>query len=307
MNKKIYVFIVALLMCLTTIVFIPSDLKVEAASGGKGNGVEDIFLDYQYIWNITENLSNVIFDAPQDDGINKGRNFGTTGEHYAAINIIKDTMVNDLNLYNPGLNPLYLDKIENITSKFDQYEPTLNLTNNIEIESFDITINDLDAETNIKATEFYIRPMWNWRLGPATFNYSYSNYDACIDWLENVLNLDTSDCYIFNMLFNTSWLTKNFTGENLKLVKRPTNLSWFFDIIFDNIEDIINNESIIDYSSFMQYIIPEIQNTHNFTFGELTPDNASTNLEWFDEDWSPPPIIGEDEDFLYIGEDPLFN
>ena len=52
MNRKISVLIVTLLMCISTIVMIPSDFDVEATPGGGGGDNGSIGLDFQFIKNI---------------------------------------------------------------------------------------------------------------------------------------------------------------------------------------------------------------------------------------------------------------
>ncbi len=104
-NKKVKVLIIIGILILSCIVLTNEKSIVEATPP------EDIELDYQYIYNITENLSNVIFNAYNEyngEDIAKGRAFGTKGEKYARDIIIKPEMIN-LNLYNPSLDPPYLD------------------------------------------------------------------------------------------------------------------------------------------------------------------------------------------------------
>ena len=50
MKQKIFVLVVTLMICLSAIVIIPNDYKVEATGGGGGDGGDDgIGLDYDYI------------------------------------------------------------------------------------------------------------------------------------------------------------------------------------------------------------------------------------------------------------------
>jgi hypothetical protein len=89
MKNKIIVIFVCMLLLTATLVIISVDLKVEATSGEKDNRI--INLDYQYIYNISENLSNIIFNAYEPGDLEKGREFGSKGEHYAA-SYIADNM-----------------------------------------------------------------------------------------------------------------------------------------------------------------------------------------------------------------------
>jgi hypothetical protein len=85
MRKKIIVLIVTLLIYLTTIIIVPNDLVIKANPGdGGGFGI-----NYQFIYNVTQNLSNVIYDAYDGSELHKGRAFGSKGEHFAADCIIE--------------------------------------------------------------------------------------------------------------------------------------------------------------------------------------------------------------------------
>ena len=298
MRKKIIGIFVCIMLVLTAVVIIvPDNLKVEATPGS-GGGEGDIGLNFSYIRMITENLSNVIYKYPSGM-LQKGRAFGTWGEQYTADQIIQDEMI-EIGLYNPGLDPPYLEQIEDIPSGFEL--SSINLTNKLETLSLGITVHDEVNRTNTTLIDFHIQPMWNWRLWLALAEYLLGpNIDEILEYLDSIFGINTSDYPIYNMIVNESWLTKNVSYENLSLQPRPTNLSWFFDVLFNRTSEIINNESIIDCMSFMNYFLPELQEYHNFTFGELNPSNAAEELSWF-EQWKPPTM--GDEDFLYIGEDP---
>ena len=85
MKDKIVGILTCVMLVLTAVIMIvPDNLKVEATSGGGGEDDGSIGLDYQLIYDITKNLSWVVYDAPLDYGMQKGRAFGTTGEWYAA-------------------------------------------------------------------------------------------------------------------------------------------------------------------------------------------------------------------------------
>ena len=61
MKQKIFVLVVTLMICLSAIVIIPNDYKVEATGGGGGDGGDDgIGLDYDYIWNRTKEFTDVM-------------------------------------------------------------------------------------------------------------------------------------------------------------------------------------------------------------------------------------------------------
>ena len=94
MLRKLFVFGLITLLNFSSISIIDIDIFANATSGG------DIYLDTQYIYNITENLSNVIYKAYNNSEIPKGRYFGSKGEQYAAEDIIGPNM-SILNLIDP--------------------------------------------------------------------------------------------------------------------------------------------------------------------------------------------------------------
>ena len=61
MKGKIYILFLMLLICLSAIVIFPRDFEVEAA-GGEDSAEEKIGigLDFDFMWEVTEELSNVI-------------------------------------------------------------------------------------------------------------------------------------------------------------------------------------------------------------------------------------------------------
>ena len=85
-RKSIGIFL-SLLMLVTSlgpIIFTDNDLYVKATSGTRGN----VGLDYSYIYGKLNFLSSIIkTDEGIDNGIYKGRDFGTDGDRYAAEQI----------------------------------------------------------------------------------------------------------------------------------------------------------------------------------------------------------------------------
>jgi len=93
MKKKLSILAILMLLCSTMV--INNNFNVEASSGNGGKGSFD--LDFQFIYNISNNLSNVIYDAYDEGELQKGRNFGSKGEHYAA-DYIRDVMQHHVRL-----------------------------------------------------------------------------------------------------------------------------------------------------------------------------------------------------------------
>jgi len=302
-----------MLLLTTVLVIVPDDLNVKAEAGSGGDNGEIAF-NFTFIQNLSEKLSNVIFEAYEGNDLRKGRFFGSDGEHFAALNILKPKMI-EMGLYNPcsGSEP-YLEKIENIHSEPFLRGSFTNLTEDLQPNSYGITIYDIDNDTNITLTDFHIEPTWNWRMLYGAAKSIAGYLDDKLPWEvepEDIIAIFENwaiDDYGINMAMNESWLTKNVSYSNLSLVPRPTNFSWFWEFLDKEMENISNNESITDYSSLMAYIIPKFQDHYDFKFGELTPDNASDIFSWYyDVNWTPPPPIGEEEDFIYIVEDNSHN
>jgi PKD repeat protein len=237
MNRKIFVIFVTLVMIVSTFVIAPNDLKVEASGGGSGG---DIGIDFQYIYNITENLSNVIFDAPLDHGIRKGRAFGTEGERHAAENIISLEMEN-LNLHDPTSNPNlpYLEQIENINypHKIILYN-NLNLTDKLEVLSKRLTIHE---NNNTYDVECFISPTWN-------------NTNSSAD--------------------RETLLTKNFSYTGLK-IRRPneTDFDDFLDFAYS---ELFINWSLSGSVTLENFAIQLLEEYYNFTYENIDPDDNST-------------------------------
>jgi hypothetical protein len=114
-------------------------------------------LDMDFIYNITENLSNIIFTEYNESAgeIAKGRAFGTKGEHAAAKYLANE--MKNLDLYDPtdSTTPLYLEQIKNI--KYFSVPPRLmdiimyklhKLTHAYEVLDYELKINHLSNNYN---------------------------------------------------------------------------------------------------------------------------------------------------------------
>lgn len=83
MRRKLRVLIVILTLIITSmnVLFISNkDICVKADFGGQN----EITLDLGLVYNVTQNLSNVIYDAYSEGEPHKGRAYGSKGENYAA-------------------------------------------------------------------------------------------------------------------------------------------------------------------------------------------------------------------------------
>jgi len=113
--KIIFVIILVMLLYFSCLTMINIDSTVKASS------VEEFYLDTQYIFNITENLSKIINDTSiyPPGTIAEGRAYGSKGENDAAFYLADE--MEKLDLYDPTTltypNLSYIEKIENITDE----------------------------------------------------------------------------------------------------------------------------------------------------------------------------------------------
>lgn len=198
-------------------------------------------LDLQYIYNITENLSNIIFtEYDEENGeIAKGRAYGTKGEHRAA-EILYENMTK-LGLYT------YKEQVRD-TNKYS------NLTHEIEIVDFYVKINGKKAES-------YIAPVWfetSENNNSLNYTYNYTNLKVIkppiIPWIyllrqkingepePFVLIMKDRAFYPYNPLRNISFLD-NFYFKYY-VIRRlqgaiPILYSWMWDKYLDNCKGLI--------------------------------------------------------------------
>lgn len=160
-KKKISIVIIFIFILTTIIPNIEANYDKNSIypSSKKFDFINDkVALDIQFIYNITSNLSNIIFEVYDEENgeIAKGRAFGTKGEHIAS-DIIFENMTK-LGLYT------YKEQIKNT----DKYP---NLTHELEITDFFVRINN-------KTVDSYIAPVWvgtsenNYNIN---YTYNYSN------------------------------------------------------------------------------------------------------------------------------------
>lgn len=237
------------------------------------NPLENCTLDYSFIRNMTESLSNVIFEAYDEENgeIAKGRAFGTKGE-WEAANKIKDNM-SKLGLYNPGLDPPYLERIENIPYPYKMiFYDNLGLTDKLEVLSKRLTINDKE-NNNTFDVECFISPTWN-NTGP---------FD------------------------NRNVLTRNFSYSGVKIITRnETDFDGFLDYAYNELS--INKFFEIEYWSLCGSVSLEnfteqlLEEYYDFTIERIDPDNKSTWPSFVDQT-----EINDDKEFVLLEVNKGFN
>jgi hypothetical protein len=181
MLGKMKVLVIIMLLNLSTILILDNqDSFVEASINNKK-------IDGTYIYNITKELSWIVNKTEPHFGIQKGRAFGTPGEHDAAGYLMKEIRDN-LSLYDPTEFP-NLPYWENISEK-----PNDKIDDKLEIKARGIKINGTDS-----VKDCFISPRWEdmfIRYNPnvMTNNYSYNNLKVYRegnkepDWWTNVVN-----------------------------------------------------------------------------------------------------------------------
>lgn len=158
-REKIIVFCIVLLLCIPSVSFIVSN---NATADIPDHGAGDVKINGTYIYQIAYNLSRIIFQYPTGE-LPKGRSFGSFGEHYAANEIIKKEMMNNLKLYNPGLTPSYLQQIQNLNGSQKDFASIL------EILAKNLTINHSGTPENV---DCFISPRWTNETGPLEFPWN---------------------------------------------------------------------------------------------------------------------------------------
>ena len=157
MSRKIYILILTLVLCLSNIVIVLNESNVEATTGGGGQSGEIgeiIGLDLDYMWEVTDNLSNVVRVAYDTGDIRKGRAFGTEGDRYTA-DYLEDEM-DDLDLDN--VKQLPIGPIENIKFIGRYYSGRINIYEYLlHIDNSDYT-NDTGFPQDIPLNESFVTP-----------------------------------------------------------------------------------------------------------------------------------------------------
>ncbi len=141
MKNKIICILVCMLMTISTMITIlyTNNIKVEASNGGEG-GNNRIGLDYNFMWNITNNLSKVVYNAYSGNDIRKGRSFGTKGEQYTADYFYNEIMTSKLQLKNVQELPIGPIKIDGVPYKDQPYKDWY-YTNKVDVDDYDLTLN----------------------------------------------------------------------------------------------------------------------------------------------------------------------
>lgn len=117
-----------------------NDIKNDSSDQTHNSIINESVLDLQYIYNITENLSNIIFTAYDEENgeIAKGRAFGTNGEHKAA-EILYENMTK-LGLYTKKEQLRNLPSCPTVVHKIEILEYGMTISNGTNTEKVDCHI-----------------------------------------------------------------------------------------------------------------------------------------------------------------------
>jgi len=235
------------MIILSAVVILPKETIVEADT------TPPIYeIDNDYIYNITEILSKIIFNSYGDGELAKGRYFGSKGEHDAATKIA-DKMA-DLGLYDPTSNSelSYKEQIEsipytilknNIPFRFRKWLECLipekgKLPNFLNITDIDLVINkSVSGDYDKFSVECYISPRWDelkdnkWRPILSFFLNKELNFTDL-----KVIKTDNYTC-------NDSFLsltaikipgigTYNITEKNISVFNKYQYLIMLYNLIF---------------------------------------------------------------------------
>ncbi len=190
MNKKLMSILMCMLMIISavTTILYTKDIEVEA-SGGSGNN--ETGLDYNFMWNVTNYLSDIINTSYHGNVIRKGRSFGTVGEFDVARYINNTVMAEKLHLEN--VTQLQLGPIENETYYRWYY------TSKLEINDYNITLNQQgypyhDAMNGrLPYNETFVFPSaYKNKIdgSPKSLNYRH-NFTGIRLWNTTVFNLES--------------------------------------------------------------------------------------------------------------------
>ena len=283
--KKIFFEIILILICLSLISIYNNDFNAKAANG------EDIYLDLNYIRDISEKLSNVTYIAYNTTEIHKGRGFGTKGEHHAAKNIIAMEMTN-LSLYDPvGTGDPYLDRIKNFDCKLVDGWVAINTRGSLELTK-KYVVTDKELNINISSgnltnltpiIDCYITPLNN-------SSFTGESYEGL-----KIISTDNYTCtddYVGDVEIPIAFVNYPLQYNYLPALKDKA-----FQIMRWHINDFLHNkEDNIDY-----LMKQEFQLKYEFNFSEIDCDDNETFPTFLEHS----PAINES--FVFFEEYKRFN
>jgi len=194
--------------------------------------INESLLDLQFIYNITENLSRIIFTEYNESAgeIAKGRDFGTKGEHKAA-EILLENMTN-LGLY------AWKEPIKNTPVTLS--EATTKIASKVEILEKGLTVKKISDWNITPVTECYFSSRSN--LTGASISPKTAKLISLICPVNGALDEKYN-------LYDRERLTYNFSYTNLRVIRKPYTYSFLTEFIrhYKNDEPFVYIEKDTDY------------------------------------------------------------
>ncbi len=225
--------------------------------------INESLLDLQFIYNITENLSNIIFTEYNKSAgeIAKGRDFGTKGEHKAADILYE-------NLTNLGI----WTRKEKINNSIKTLSEIPKIASKLELIEKGLTIINTKTGKRTNVTEFFTSERWN---------LTGAFLESSIGILLNLLCCKNGFLDKKYHLYDENLLSYNFSYENLSVVVKPFNYSIFLDFK----SRLVNNKPFVyiakDYyfGLWKDYIAPKFKGLiYNKIFKEM---NYNEKVLWY--------------------------
>lgn len=287
MFRKIIIVFCTLLFVIPAI----NTLNIESTvcASGYQEAKNVVGLNSSFIESMATAMSNIIYTQYSPSGeIPKGRWFGTKGEWKArdfieenftkwGISFDRERIEKTSNYFKSN----YVDKVEEILSvqymNLSYYYPPSGETKYIK--------------------NFHMTPSWGFS---GTLGLLLAGSDRIKE-----LPLVYRVVYALYSLWSKLALTSNITYSNLKLYDRPNS---FVEDIIECIEDCLDDVKIwlkgdISYAELLNRVMNEMQSEYDFSFeGIVLNHNKAKALPWYDAT-----IDGCSNNFLFIGEDLLFN
>jgi len=242
--------------------------------GNSDNFIEDTS---DLIHSVTENLSNIVYTVYDSGEFNKGRMFGSKGEHWAASYI--ENLMNEI-----GLSNVHKEQITDVSDSDPLIENIRNgdgaLTAKLDILDLGCTLN---VSGDVQNVGCYISPRWNESIHNESYdkelltgNFSFNNLN-----IVKAENYSCTDSFLYDVTLGALHL--RLIGSNIAYFNNWQDYKLIYDIpdameesfqdYYEFSFDTINASNPSTFPSFLQeQSIPE----GNFTFIEECPKNNPT-------------------------------
>jgi hypothetical protein len=253
MERKISAIIISLLILTSIVVIVNNELYVEA-TGGEGEGdIDNIGLDYNFLWNVSDNVSQAVYKAWEGDEITKGREFGSKGDIWTA-DLIRDYMTHDCGLENVDQIPL--GPIAGCDDRF--YTSKINVSDYLlHIDNPDYN-SDTGLPNDVPKNETFVFPQAYPKWGSLTFNSIMEDEDnvqviepLTINWptagtLTNYyLNLSVTAANQYNLIMGNA----TYVADDDPLPEDQDDKVLIFDeeegVCEERLENVTNASSVI--------------------------------------------------------------